>query len=569
MNSLVNLKAHPFNLDEIAIRWVNETIESMSFDEKIGQLFCPIAYSSDEKYLQHEILSNQVGGMMFKDSNIDEMTNMNRFLQKNSKVPMFLTGNLESGGNGVLTEGTYFGKQMQVAASGDKKHAYHLGLVSCREAFSVGLNYAFAPVVDIDYNYRNPITNIRTFGDDIKKVIEYSRQYIKAAKEVGIATAIKHFPGDGIDERDQHIVTSINNMSIGEWDDTFGKVYKELIEEGTLTVMAGHIALPHYQKLLNPNSNDVTIPASLSKELLIGLLREKLGFNGMIISDATPMVGFCAAMDRETAVPTAIQNGCDMFLFNKDLEEDILFMKKGFEKGILTEKRLNEALIRILATKAALKLHTRQQEGSLVPLDDPRQVVGCEQHRIWAKECAEQSVTLVKDSQNLLPLDENKHKRVLLQILGDFPSNKRIFKRIKINLERVGFKVIPYEREVFSFDGTMKIDNVSNIKEKYDLILYVGNIENTSNQTTNRINWYTLFGLGNNLPWFVKEVPTLFISVANPYHLLDVPMIKTYINCYSNSDYILDAVTEKLLGISEFKGQSPIDPYCKIEYLKD
>lgn len=566
---MIDLKGSPFYLSDEDIKWVTETQSGMSVEEKIGQLFCPIGYSSDENYLKHEILSNQVGGMMFKDSNIDEMYRMNDFLQSHSKIPLFLTGNLESGGNGALAEGTFFGKQLQVAATDESKYAYKLGLISCREGAAVGLNYTFAPVVDIDYNYHNPITNVRTFGDNIDKIIEYSKQYLKAAKETGVATSIKHFPGDGVDERDQHIVTSINSLGTDEWDRSYGKIYQELIEAGALTVMAGHIGLPAYQKQLNPNCEDETIPASLSKELLQGLLRDKLGFNGMIISDATPMVGFCAAMDRETAVPTAIQNGCDVFLFNKDLAEDIEFMKKGYEKGILTNERLDEAVLRILATKAALKLHIKQREGRLVPEKEAHHIIGCKKHQEWARECADKGITLVKDSQKLLPLDREKHKRVLLQILGDFPSNERVFQRIKENLENESFQVTRYAKESFSFDGKMEIDNITQIKRKYDLVLYIGNVENASNQTTNRINWYTLFGLGNNIPWFVKEVPTMFISLANPYHLLDVPMIKTYINCYSNNDYVIDAVTEKVLGKSTFKGINPVDPFCKNEYLKN
>lgn len=115
-----------------------------------------------------------------------------------------------------------------------------------------------------------------------------------------------------------------------------------------------------------------------------------------------------------------------------------------------------------------------------------------------------------------------------------------------------------YEPEDFS----KPVDNVEQFKSKYDLVLYIGNIENKSNQTVTRINWHTFFGLGNNIPWFVEEVPTLFISVANPYNLLDVPMVKTYINYYSNNEFVLEAVVDKILGKNKFKGISPVDPFC-------
>ena len=128
--------------------------------------------------------------------------------------------------------------------------------------------------------------------------------------------------------------------------------------------------------------------------------------------------------------------------------------------------------------------------------------------------------------------------------------------------------MIPYEKEVFDFTKPLPFDSVTSFKEKYDLVIYLGNIENASNKTTNRISWYTLFGLGNNIPWFVREVPTMFISLQNPYHLLDVPMIRTYINCYSNHDEMIRTVVAKINGKSEFKGKSPIDPFCGKEHLK-
>ena len=107
--------------------------------------------------------------------------------------------------------------------------------------------------------------------------------------------------------------------------------------------------------------------------------------------------------------------------------------------------------------------------------------------------------------------------------------------------------MIPYVREGIAQDGSLMVDTVEQFKAKYDAVLYVGNIENVSNRTTNRINWYTFFGLGNNIPWFVHEVPTVFLSLGNPYHLLDVPMIGTYINAYSNSDIVIEAAVKKLL----------------------
>lgn len=554
----MDYKAKPFYLSDKDINWVEQTFEHMTLEEKIGQLFCPIGYSTNPEYLRGSLLGKKIGGLFFRDGVGKEMQSTFAFAQANSKIPLLIPSNLEAGGDGAAIDGTAYGKQMEVAAADDTEYAYRLGKIACGEAAALGINWAFAPVVDIDMNYRNPITNVRTYGSDYKKVLDNALAYKKAADECGVAVSVKHFPGDGVDERDQHLHVTINSLSMEEWDNTFGKVYKGMIDDGALTVMAGHIAMPAYQEYFNKECEGNVIPATLSKELLQNLLREKLEFNGLIITDATPMGGYTASMERSRAIPYAIEAGCDMILFNKDLAEDYDFMMEGYKNGILSEERLNQAVKRILATKAALKLHIKKEEGKLVPGEDALEILNCSKHVQWAKELADNAITLVKDTQNLLPIKSEKMPRVLLEVLGDFPSNDRVLKSATKQLEKRGFKVTLYEKEDFS----KPVDNVTSFKEKYDLVIYFANIENASNKTTNRINWYTFFGQGNNLPWFVKEVPTLFISLANPYHLFDVPMMQTYVNCYSNNDHVIESVVSKICGESEFKGKSPVDPFC-------
>lgn len=406
--------------------------------------------------------------------------------------------------------------------------------------------------------YHNPITNVRTYGDDPEKVYAYAREYLRAADECNMAVSIKHFPGDGVDERDQHLLTSVNSLSMEEWDKSYGSIYQRLIDDGAKTVMAGHIAMPAYQEHFNPQLKGKIVPASLSRELLVNLLRDKLGFNGLVITDATPMVGFTAAGKRSETVPMAIENGCDMILFNKDLKEDYQFMLDGYKNGLLSRERLLDANRRILALKASLRLHEKKIKRQLVPGKEALKNLRTTEHIQWAKELADQSVTLVKDIAENLPISAKKTPRILLEILGHFPSNERVVGKVKEELEKRNFQVFLYEKEDFE----KGVDNVTAFKDKYDMVIYIGNVENASNQTTNRLNWYTFWGQGNNVPWFAEEVPVIFISVANPYHLLDVPMIKTYINCYSNNDYVLEAVIAKIAGESRFKGVSPVDPFC-------
>ena len=152
-----------------------------------------------------------------------------RAMQAASRIPLLLACNLESGGNGVAVTGTFFGREMEVAATGETEQARRLGVVCAREGAAAGCNWAFSPIVDIDYNWRNPITNVRTFGSDPDMVIEMSKAFMDGVRETGadLAVTIKHFPGDGVDERDQHLLTSVNDCTCEEWDATYGAVWPQ------------------------------------------------------------------------------------------------------------------------------------------------------------------------------------------------------------------------------------------------------------------------------------------------------------------------------------------------------
>ena len=578
--SMIDLRAKPFFLNDEDIRWVLDTLASMTLEQKAGQVFCPMGFSDDPGLLHHMLCDLHVGGMMYRPGPAAYIQNTHRTIQSMAKIPLLLAANTENGGNGLAFEGTSFGQPMAVAATDDSENAYRMGYTACAEGAALGLNWSFAPIVDINYEFHNPITNVRTFGSDVERVIACGSAYMRGAKENGVAVSIKHFPGDGVDERDQHILTSVNALSRKEWDASFGKVYSNLIEQGAETVMVGHIALPAYA-----SESEKFLPASLSKSLLTGLLRQKLGFNGLISTDATPMVGFTAAMPREKAIPTAIEAGADMILFNKDLDEDYRFLLAGIESGILSKERLDEAVTRILATKAALRLHEKQKTGTLVPGPESLSVVGCEKHRAWAKEVAQDAVTLVKDTQQLLPLSTQKYRRVYLNVIQKDPSpDNPVVQAWKELFEQEGFEVTVRDRRVsITVQDMSDIPSMSDEKkafmhemyrsigevhQDYDLYVYICNMENASNNTTLRLNWNVTFGLGDDAPWFVSEVPALMISTAYPYHLFDAPMLKTYVNAYAGTPDYQRAVMDKLMGRSPFKGKSPIDPFCGREELK-
>lgn len=558
------IRKFPFSLKEEQVRWVKETLENMTLDEKIGQLFVARNSGEDEDYTRRLNEVYHVGGWMGRQMPAETAVKMTNLAQKTAKIPLLIAANFEAGGDGLLQEGTNVGPNLQIGATQDISMAQKQAYVCAREGLAVGANYAFAPVVDISYNYRNPITGTRLFGDDCEFVAEAGLAYVQEAQKQGMAVSIKHFPGDGVDERDQHLVTTINSLSCDAWDKTYGMVYQKLINAGALTVMCGHIMLPAYSKRLDPTLKDEEImPATLAPELLQGLLRQKLGFNGLIITDASTMVGMSALMSRKKQVPYSIAAGCDMFLFTKNMDEDFAYMKQGYEEGILSEERLEEALVRILGLKAALGLPKAKEDGSIYKnYEEAMRIVGCKEHKDIERDCADRAMTLVKNRENLIPLNPEKTPRVLLHGLttekGYFGDGGKdlegIFKEV---LEKEGFLVSIYQAGA-GLEG-MVVPCRETI-ENYDLIIYVADLQTKSNQTTVRIEWKA--PMGGDAPTFIHDVPTIFISFANPYHLQDVPRVKTFINAYKWKEANIQAVMDKLLGRSEFKGVSPVDAFC-------
>jgi beta-N-acetylhexosaminidase len=578
---MVDLTAEPFGLDEEGVKWVRDTIAGLTDEEKIGQLFVNMGSSRDEQYLTEMASRYHIAAVRYPPGPAAEIWEQNRILQENAKIPMLIAANTEAGGNGACTDGTYVGWEIKIAATGDPRYAYELGRISGVEASAIGCNWSFAPIVDLYRNWRNPIVSVRTWSADPDETIELSLAYMKGIMESGIAPAAKHFPGDGIDERDQHLSSAPNWLSTADWDATFGKVYSALIDAGLPSIMAGHIALPSYQKHFNPDLVDGEfLPATLSRELLTDLLRGKLGFNGVVVTDASHMVAMTSAMKRSDILPTAIEAGCDLFLFFNDPDEDFAWMMEGYRSGKLSEQRLQEALERTLGLKAALGLHTKARSELMPPKDEAMAKIRLRESVAIAEEVSDRAVTLVKSKQEgVLPLSPEKFKRVfVVPIQG--PKNPMAHSKgphggvtLGEMLRERGYEVEIYESLTDKLDrmspeeGAALVRSaytgkapVSAITGNYDLVISVAQVSGLM-QPTERVYWPASKGTPD-IPWYVHELPVVFVSLACPYHLADVPQVKTFVNAYDHQDHTIAAVLDKLEGRSEFKGKPTTDVFC-------
>lgn len=571
----------PFYLKEDDLKWVEETFASMTQDEKLNQVFVDMLWNEPPKEVHEHQKKHQFGGYRYNNASKEKLHAQNSSIQQASKIPALIAANVEAGGNGAVSGGTKLGEGVACGATNNSESAYYMGKYGCREAKAIGCTWTFAPIVDIDLNWRNCVIATRAFGNDADKVLEMGLAYMKGAHEEGVACCMKHFPGDGCDERDQHLVTTVNDLSCEDWDKTFGKVYKGMIDAGVPSVMIGHIMQPAYSRALRPGIKDEEImPATVAPELLQGLLRGKLGFNGLIVTDATHMVGITGKVRRHDSIPAMIMAGCDMILYYRNYKEDVGFLKEALKDGRLTQERLDEAVKTILAFKAHLKLHEKQKNGTLVPPIENLSVIGCKEHKEKAKEIIDNSITLVKNAKNQLPLTPEKHKRIVIYNLetGGLISkvkdmlfgnkNKKPVTVLVEELEKAGFKPTINKINYLKYVNKNGVNGKKAIAEystqefaqMYDAAIILCNISSFSVTNERSIHWS--IPMGPEVPWYVTEMPTVAISVAHPFHLIDLAMVPTYINTYNPSEEAIRQTVQKLMGKSEFKGISPVDAFC-------
>ncbi len=575
---MIDLKAKPFYLSDEDISWVETTLAGLSKEEKLGQLFWDLSEGgADEAYIQERVEKTHIGGLRYMNLSPEETQRHNRLYQKYSKVPLLISANVEAGGSGSCRGGTRVGEPIKIAATGNPEYAYQQGLIGATEARAVGCRCTFSPVVDLTMNWRNSAIACRAFGDEPQTVIDYALPNMKGLQAGGLAATIKHFPGDGVDERDQHYSNTVNSLSKEAWDATFGKVYSAMIENGAEVVMAGHIMQPAYQKHFNPNMTEQDLlPASLCKELLTDLLRKQLGFNGMIVTDASHMVGMTCHMPRKEMLVRALNAGVDMILYFNEAEEDFSYLNEALEKGTLTWGRIDEALTRVLALKAHLGLHKdREINGDL-------SVIGCEAHKKVAAEVSDKGITLAKQTgENIFPVTPEKYPKIMLtpvntptaefsKLTGSVSRAAAVAEDLRERLSRRGFQATLFESPLQHLDRLRSPydykSSIEEFKSQHDLVIVIADAVPMA--VTQRLSWDTPKG-GFEIPWYVHEVPVIFVSVNSPFHLADVPQIKNLINCYDSQESTLDALVKKLTGESDFVGRSPVDVYCgKIDTRK-
>lgn len=405
-------------------------------------------------------VSDQVGAAFFfgeiiteaDEMGIEQARNTLAEYIDNAKIPILLTSDFENGCGSMLKGLTPLPYLMSLGATNSEEIAYNYGKATALEARSVGANWSFSPVCDLNINNRNPLINVRGLSDNPELASRLLKQVVRGMQDNGLAACAKHFPGDGLDYRDQHIVTTHNTLNMDEWKKLSGKVFQDLIDDGVYSVMAGHITLPAYQKEVFENG--MKLPATLSYELITNLLKKEMGYNGLVVTDALGMGGFNGWYDTmQQAEIESFKAGCDMMLWpTKDYVKN---MTEAVENGYISMERLDDAVTRILDMKEKLGLFKQDNHAIKLSADDMAFVKKTQQ------DTAERSITLIRDNGNFFPMSPEKQKKVaVVPITHHLPSLAEA-ELLCDELHAKGF-------EVTYFQDGMKENEI----DEHDLVIY-------------------------------------------------------------------------------------------------
>lgn len=541
------LSAAPFTLDKAGRAWVRATLSGMDRATKVRQLFVHICFGTGPEVVDRITALAPAGITKFFGPEAQAELDTLDALRGSAAIPYLVSADLE-GSRMSPSFGTEVPNPLALAAVDDVQASATIARIMAEEARAAGINWSFTPVIDINALFRSPIVATRGLGSDPDRIRDHALAHIREVQAAGVAATVKHWPGEGHDDRDQHLVTTINPLSIDDWHASHGALYRAAVEAGVMSVMSAHIAFPAYVLAQDPDAGvEAYRPASTSRLLNQTLLREGLGFNGLIVSDATPMAGLGAWAHRDLALPDVVSSGCDIILFSDEPEADIARIEAALDDGRITAARLDEAMVRILGLKAALDLHRTGK----VPADRARLARPASAEA--ARRITARAPTLVKDVQGILPLSPDRHRRVLVYSTG-----------IVTPLHGDGMPMLfPDLLRAEGFDVTLHDLATRPDPRSFDLVLYVMAEETLLTRGRIFLDWNRLTGgmFGAMVrPW--HEVPTALISFGYPYYLYDAPRLPCVVNAYATMDTMQRATVDCLLGRAPFLGTNPVDPFC-------
>jgi beta-N-acetylhexosaminidase len=547
--------------------WVEATIRSLSPRERVAQLIMPwvpgeyAAVGSPEyEQVRAWVEDDKVGGLVLSIGMPLSYAAKLNHMQRLARVPLLVASDMENGsgmrlgGSYALPSllpqggGTVFPPVMALGATRSDELAYKLGLVLGAEARAVGVHITFGPVLDVNANPLNPIINVRSFGEDPALVSRLASAYIRGARENGLMTTGKHFPGHGDTETDSHIGLPAIRASRAHLDSVDLPPFRTAVGSGIDAIMTAHIAVTGVL-------GDSAPPATLSPYFMTDVLRKEMNFHGLLVTDAMTMGGVANRYGATEPLVLALQAGADILLMPHSVTEAINTVTSAIESGRLTQARIDESVRRILRMKAQAGLRT----GRLVDLDAVDTIVNIPARSSIASEVAEKSITLARDSASLVPLSRNTRRILSITYAdgGDLVAG-RVFNQ---ELRSAGLRVLT--ETVDSRTTQAELDRLRAAADSVDVVIASAYVVPRESRGS--------IGASGGFPAFIEQLSAarknlVAISFGNPYLVSAFPSVPAYLLAWGGAPVSQRAAARALIGRTAISGKLPISipPWFKV-----
>ena len=580
------LKPRPVKLDHSGEKWARKTLKKMSLDEKVGQLFMVwvrarfLNLNGPEYAEYHQTLQKyHVGGFtmtvpadgafVYYNEPYEAAMLINQ-LQRESRLPLIFSADFERGVSMRLNGSTVFPHAMAFGATGNTDYAKKFGAITAQEARGVGVEWNFFPDADVNSNPANPIINTRSFGEDPQEVSKMVVAYIQGAKANGMLTTAKHFPGHGDTATDSHLGLARVTGDRQRLESVELPPFKAAIKAGVDSIMVAHVTVP----ALEPDPNRV---ATTSPAIVSGLLKQQLGFKGLVITDALDMGGLTRLYQNDIgrAAVEAFKAGNDMLLIPADLDASYNAVLKAVKSGEIPESRLDQSVLKILEAKASVGLN----QARLVDINDLAKVIGKPENLAFGQQVADQAVTLVRDNGQVLPLRplpaqgtneprlpyqpavEVTNRLVVVVFCDDLRMDPGHEFVRQVRQRRPDANVLYVDSRTAAGmsdqvlaavrDAQQVVAAVYEIPTAGKAVQVAGKVENTVGLSDARGEL-----LGNILQ--AAGPKTMVVAVGNPYVAGDFPQVANYMCTFSNARVSEDAAVKALFGEIPVRGHLPV-----------
>ena len=542
-------------------------IESLSLHQKIGQLFIVPGHAvflaeSSEAYqkLLRAVRDSAVGGIIWFVSNVYETAHLTRELQAAARIPLLISADLEAGPGMRLTDTTYWPPAMAVAATGDERLAEAEGRIVAREAATLGINHILAPVADVNIDPDNPVINARSFGEDPLNVSRYVTAFIRGVQGEHVLATAKHFPGHGDTHVDSHRALPVIAATRQRLNAVELVPFRDAIKAGVHSIMIGHLAVPsldatpvpvrdapHEDNPYGTHASEVpqegTLPATISRRIVEGLLRQELGYDGLVVSDAFDMGGITEHFEAGEAAVRAFEAGIDQIMVSSDTEAAIAAVTAAVQSGRLPEERIDQSVRRILAAKSLVSFAVAQPGEIFRTIDS-------QEDRDVAEEIARRAITLVREQPEALPI--SRQARVLLVTVTDGSPTSSLS-----NLaDELGWR-LEQPLESAALDPRSRDEDLASIlssAERADVVLLAIAVRARSGAGQISLPAAAIALVSR----ISQRTRTIAIAFGTPYMLREIPSVGTYLCAYGPQPVLQCAALDAIFGESPLTGRLPV-----------